>query len=147
MVEVRTELVRSLGVDPINVYAPEGVLTDDPEGRMIFIPGIALGELVINNRVVTPSGAALLWGIPLRNREREKISESLASDSVPMEWVQAGTRRAKEAREQANGPVDDILFATLEYWARKDYDGRLEVWPGGSIHLVREMPDDWFGAQ
>ncbi len=141
MVEVRTELVRSLGVDPISVYAPEGVFTDDPEGRLIFIPGIALGELVINNRVVTPSGAALLWGIPLGDREREKIAEALASDSVPLEWVQAGTRRTKEASDHADGPIDDILFATLDHWARKDYDGRLEVEWDGSIHLVRETPD------
>ncbi|OBE98990.1 hypothetical protein A5775_07555 [Mycobacterium sp. 852002-10029_SCH5224772] len=94
----------------------------------------------MNNRVITPSGAALLWGISFG--ERDKITEALASESVPLEWVQAGTRRTKEAAAQAGGTIDDLLITTLEYWARKDYGGRLEERYDGSIHLVREEQDD-----
>ena len=42
---------------------------------------------------------------------------------------------------QPSPTTDDELFATLEYLARKDYGGRLEIWQDGSIHLVREEPD------
>jgi hypothetical protein len=106
-------------------------------------------QLGIPARAVTLCGTALLWGISFD--ERQRLAEALESDLIPDEWVQASRRRTTEAAAHARLSGDQFrsatrLFATLEYWARKDYNGRLEERFDGSIHLVREEPAFRFGA-